>query len=360
MSRGPALYAGVATDAGVETGELEQCGLDQEQSAVAHLATLPKARSGLRVLSVALLAATALLMAKRHVFMGAVKCESSCPEFADCSGFPGGAEAAHACHANGRHVHPNSPRDFVMLQQDIPSGPPGVLVRAYETVFKTGNRNSASHLWTSWLMKRSSTMTAAEFEKLFESFCGISGSIITKSAPDEDMIMPDGLGLGGVTRWRLALKDLSGAEHAGFMHYCTGCMAWPCLCDARENLKIDTKTISLKDGGQKKYNFVVIGNPCQTQDLAKQLNQSSFRDSAYGTQKPIALQMAAPELTCDGSLLQGATLSDNGHIMLAMFFDDDTNLAAHSEQAVEQVCNNRGESAGMGPIFRTLAGVNPL
>jgi len=246
-----------------------------------------------------------------------------------------------------------------MLQQDIPSGPPGVLVMAYDSVFKTGNRNSASHLWTSYLIKRSSTMTASEFEELFESFCGISGSIITKSAPNEDMIMPDGLGLGGVTRWRLTLKDLDGAEHTGFMHYCTGCMAWPCLCDARENVRIDTKTIILKDGVQKKYNFVVIGNPCKTADMTMQLNQSSFKDSAYGKQ-PVKLQVAAPELTCDGSMLQGATLSDKGHIVLAMFFDDDANLDAHSEHTVEKVCEGRDENAGMGPIFRTLAGVNPL
>jgi len=51
-----------------------------------------------------------------------------------------------------------------------------------------------------------------------------------------------------------------------------------------------------------------------------QLNQTSFKDSSYGKQ-PVKLQMAAPELTCDGSILQGATLSDKGHIVLAMFFD---------------------------------------
>merc|ERR1719277_2839210 len=242
-------------------------------------------------------------------------------------------------------MHPSSPRDFVMLQQDIPSGPAGELVRAYDSVFKTGNRNSAGHLWAAYLMNRSSTRTAAELEDLFRSFCGISGSVVSvETNPARDMVMPDGLGLGGVTRWRLTLKDLDGAEHAGFMHYCTGCMAWPCLCDARENVKIDTKTITLASGSQKKYNFVVIGNPCKTADMAKQLSHMTMNDQAYGD-KPVSLQMAAPELTCDGSLLQGATLSDHGHIMLAMFFDDDASLDSHKEEAVAKLCDNRDQSA---------------
>jgi len=72
---------------------------------------------------------------------------------------------------------------------------------------------------------------------------------------------------------------------------------------------------------QKQYNFVVIGNPCRTPEMAKQLQEQTMESPNYGDQ-PVPLLMAAPELTCDGSLLQGATLSDNGHIMLAIFHDD--------------------------------------
>lgn len=109
---------------------------------------------------------------------------------------------------------------------------------------------------------------------------------------------------------------------------------------------------------QKQYNFAVIGNPCKTPDMAKQLEQT-IDDPMYGDQT-VTLQMAAPELTCEGSLLQGATLSDNGHIMLAMFFDDVPGLQAQSEHDFDEMCANRGTGAGMGPIFSVFAGVNPL
>lgn len=264
-----------------------------------------------------------------------------------------------ADHMRKGHLHPSSPQDFVMLQQEIPSGAAGVLVSAYDSVFRTGNRNSAGHLWTSYLTNRSSSKTAEELEELFRNFCGISGSIITPVPhPMSDITMSDGVGLIGNSRWRLTLKDVHGAEHTGFMHYCSGCMAWPCLCDARENVRIDTKTVTVAGNVQKKYKFAVIGNPCRTPGMAGQLQQA-IRDPVFREQR-VMLQTAAPELTCDGSVLQGASLSDNGHIMLTMFFDDIPGAEAHSEQAFAKMCDSRGQGAGMGPIFRTLAGVNPL
>merc|ERR1719367_2378206 len=116
-------------------------------------------------------------------------------------------------------------------------------------------------------MNLSASKAAADLEDLFTGFCGISGSVIVPISAD--------------SRWRLKLKDLAGVEHTGFMYYCTGCMGWPCLCDARENVKIDTKTITLAGGVQKQYNFAVIGNPCKTQEMAKQLSQT-IDDPVYG------------------------------------------------------------------------------
>lgn len=130
------------------------------------------------------------------------------------------------------------------------------------------------------------------------------------------------------------------------------------MCDARENIKIDTKTISLAGGVQKQYKFAVVGDPCKTPSMAQQLG-AVIDDPDYRAQQ-MTLQMAAPELRCDGATLAGATLSDNGHVILTMFHEDDSSMGANNEHDFDAMCANRGASAGMGPIFRTFAGVNPL
>jgi len=268
---------------------------------------------------------------------------SVCPSLADCSGFPGSNwTAGHAQH--GSHLHPSSPRDFISLQQDLPPGAAGILVQSYNDVFKSGNRNSAGHLWASFILRQSEGKDAAALEDLFTGYCGVSGSVVIPISAD--------------SRWRVALRDVSGVEHAGFMYYCTGCMGWPCLCDARENIKLDTKTVTLAGGVQKQYKFAVMGDPCRTPAMAQRLTEV-IDDPEYRAQQ-VTLQMAAPEIRCDAASLAGATLSDHGHVILTLFHEDDPSLGAQSEHTYDQQCNSRSSGAGMGPIFRTLAGVNPL
>jgi len=262
---------------------------------------------------------------------------SMCPALADCSGFPAG-------NVHAGHKHPSSPQDFINLNQDLPPGAAGVLVQSYYEVFKTGNRNSAGHLWASFILRQSAGKDAAALEDLFTGFCGVSGSVVIPISAD--------------SRWRLTLPDLAGNQHTGFMYYCTGCMGWPCLCDARENIKIDTKTVTLAGGAQKQYKFAVIGDPCKTPAMRQQLS-AVLPDPEYQANQ-VTLQMAAPELVCDGDSLAGATLSDNGHVILSMFHEDNEYLGAQSEIEFAQACETRASGAGMGPIFRTLAGVNPL
>lgn len=258
---------------------------------------------------------------------------------ADCSGLPGFSPVPISGHS-----HASASDQFSALYQEPEyTGAAGVLIKHYSKVFRTGNRNAASHLWSSFLFNQSVSKSAAEFEDLFTGFCGISGSVV--------------LPISAESRWRLTLQDVSGGQHTGIMYYCTGCYGWPCLCDARENMKIDTKTVVMKDGSTKQYKVAVVGNPCKTQAMSTKL-YAEITDPMYQG-KHVTLQMAAPELFCAGSVLQGATLSDHGHIIEAMFFDDNKDVQAHNEGEFTEMCASRG-NAGMGPIFRTLASVNPL
>merc|ERR1719408_1102897 len=53
------------------------------------------------------------------------------------------------------------------------------LHREYRNVFRHGNRNAASHLWSAFLLDRAGGMTHAELVHLFGGFCAVSGSPVT-------------------------------------------------------------------------------------------------------------------------------------------------------------------------------------
>jgi len=347
MASGPLPYRAAAVEADVvDSSDVES---DQQSDASSPEVN----RNSCRRVRTAALAVTCLvaLAGGATTFQGKLHTASSeagsgasvCPALADCSGFPGSNwTAGHAKH--GSHMHPSSPQDFISLQQDLPPGAAGILVQSYYDVFKSGNRNSAGHLWASFILRQSGSKDAAALEDLFTGYCGVSGSVVVPISED--------------SRWRVALRDLSGVEHTGFMYYCTGCMGWPCLCDARENIKLDTKTVTLAGGVQKQYKFAVLGDPCKTPAMKQRLTEV-IDDPEYRAHQ-VTLQMAAPEIRCDADSLAGATLSDHGHVILTMFHEDRPGLGAQNEHAYDQQCASRSSGAGMGPIFRTLAGVNPL
>merc|ERR1711871_714083 len=69
------------------------------------------------------------------------------------------------------------------------------------------------------------------------------------------------------------------------------------------------------------------------------------------------------EVRCDGSTLLGATLSDAGHVIIAMFFDEDATKTARDTASMEQTCTDRaaqGFNSGMGVIFRKVAEITPV
>lgn len=191
----------------------------------------------------------------------------------------------------------------------------------YGNIFKYGNRNAASHLWSAFLMDRAQAMPSKRFIDLSGGYCAVSGSPVT---PMDQ------------TRYRMRLQNVTGGWETGMVYYC----CWPCVCDTQDFIKIDTKTVQTLDGPQQ-YRFMVIGNPCEHQDK---------------------IPWEAPEVRCNGNELLGAPVSDHGYVIIAMFFDDD-GQQANDESMFKEHCEDRahmGYNSGMGEIFRQVAGISPI
>merc|ERR1711907_10042 len=197
------------------------------------------------------------------------------------------------------------------------------LWQEYNNIFKHGNRNAASHLWSAFLLDNAGGMTASRLEHLSAGYCAVSGSPVTPSQ---------------YTRYRMTLPTVTGGNATGLVYYC----CWPCVCDTQDFIKVDTRTVQTAEG-TKQYRFMVIGNPCNRKEK---------------------IPSEAPEVRCgpNGELL-GAPLSDNGYVILAMFFDDSKKEPAYNESMFAAECEDRknnGYNSGMGEIFRQVAGISPI
>ena len=232
----------------------------------------------------------------------------------------------------------------------------------YSNIFRYGNRNAASHLWSSFLLQRSAQMTQDRLEFMFKGFCAISGSPV---------------GPHDYNRYYLELSNVTGGKRGGYMHYC----CWPCVCDTQDFIKVDTKTIMTAQG-PKRYHFAVIGNPC---DHAEKLREPFVQPRVYG-RRQTTLANEAREVRCANSELQGATMSDNGYVIITMFFDlgadkGDTSMTVpqhppqpgrmtlvdgvlvQNEYEYKNMCEDRaqnGYNSGMGEIFRKVAAISPI
>ena len=204
----------------------------------------------------------------------------------------GSLETAETSKANGLVQDPNP-----ITQVATPWHAQTVqdLWNEYSKIFKYGNRNAASHLWSTFILERSAQMSAQKLELMFSGFCAVSGSPVR---PND------------YNRYLLRLNTVTGKKRTGTMHYC----CWPCVCDTQDFIRVDTKTITTSEG-PKKYHWTVLGNPC---DRAYKLNEPFVQP--FGVRKTTLAQEAA-EVRCVDGKLQGATLSDNGYPIINMFFD---------------------------------------
>ena len=240
--------------------------------------------------------------------------------------------------------------------EDVPAGP-RELHQRYSEIFRYGNRNAASHLWTSYILDRASVTPAAQIESLFSGFCAVSGSPVYPS---------------DYKRYRLRLKHaVTGVDEVGFMYYC----CWPCVCDTWDFIKVDTLTVNTADSGPKVYRFAVIGDPCLNEE---QLDVPFIQPFDGRT---TTLRRDAPEVRCENGQLIGATRTDHGFVAISMFFDapidEDEDRGVWQPGRITQsgghvfqddveysdMCADRasnGYNSGMGEIFRRVAAITPV
>ena len=239
--------------------------------------------------------------------------------------------------------------------EDVPAGP-RELHQRYSEIFRYGNRNAASHLWTSYILDRAAVTPAAQIELLFSGFCAVSGSPVYPS---------------DYKRYRLRLKHaVTGVDEVGFMYYC----CWPCVCDTWDFIKVDTLTVNTADG-PKIYRFAVIGDPCVNE---AQLDVPFIQPFDGRT---TTLRRDAPEVRCENGQLIGATRTDHGFVAISMFFDapseeeEDRGVwqpgrvvqrdghVFQDDVEYSDMCSQRaanGYDSGMGEIFRRVAAITPV
>mmetsp|Transcript_68645 Transcript_68645/g.147032 ORF Transcript_68645/g.147032 Transcript_68645/m.147032 type:complete len:331 (-) Transcript_68645:52-1044(-) len=220
------------------------------------------------------------------------------------------------------------------------------LVGQYTNIFKTENRNAASHLWSSFLLARAGSLPAATVSRLFKGFCAVSGSPL----PDDPH-----------TRYPVTLPKVGGGTETGIVRYC----CWPCICDTVELIWVDTKTVHTADG-PREFRFLVVGDPCTHPEKL----EDKFTDSFSGFE--MSLREAAPEVKCNGGRLLGANFSDHGHPIIGMLSpgeDEDPDLPKSGHHADDPTfgykkwCQERrkdGYNSGMGLIFHLVGKIAPI
>lgn len=214
------------------------------------------------------------------------------------------------------------------------------LHREYTNIFKHGNRNAASHLWSTFLIDRARYMTDKTFRQLSKGYCAVSGSPVSP---------------GDGTRYRMTLEKADGSgKQRGTMYYC----CWPCVCDTWDFIKVDTKTITTADG-TKQYSVAVIGNPCDK----PQMLSKPFTQPFDGRRTTIA--ESAAEVRCGpGGKLEGAIMSDHDYVIISLFFDSPKpTMRFQEDQDFDTMCEDRknnGYNSGMGEIFRRVAAISPI
>merc|ERR1712045_1002321 len=196
----------------------------------------------------------------------------------------------------------------------------------YEIFSRAYNRNAASHLWASYIIERSSSMTRAEILNLFGGFCPVSGSPVSPSP--------------GRIWQRVPVQKAGNSSEVvtGDIYVC----CWPCVCDTMEHVRTDQVNINTHNGVET-FDALVIGNPCV---------------------HPERIPRRAPEVYCSSSgELVDAKLSNMGHIVIGLIQEGQTRGAYYSADMIKKRCESRkssGYRSGMGTIFVDVASINPI
>jgi len=137
------------------------------------------------------------------------------------------------------------------------------------------------------------------------------------------------------------------------------------------------------DGIGRRRHFAVIGNPCDRPASLEEPFQS------FAGRQTTTLSETAREVRCAGGVLEGATMSDHGYVIIGMFFDavdvggedaparvpdptpgrmssqsiQDKALYFHDEREWIDRCTDRAAhnyNSGMGEIFRKVSAISPI
>ena len=241
-------------------------------------------------------------------------------------------------HRDPRYPHLQLPQNVVC---PTPPAPSQDLSAHYHEVFTTlhpyakGNRNSASHLWSRFILDRAPAMEAQEVRDAFRQFCPVSGSTVRRDTlPSPYRLVPNGkLASGG------ECADAEERECVQVPHCC-----WPCVCDLLEGARVVPHTLTLKDGKSETFQFLTYAhNPC-----------SGKKDGP--------LHPRAPGARCEDGVLKDAFLVGPHRDLpiIGMVHPYDSTVAT---QAVPpERCEERRKGkfkSGMGQIFRCISGVEP-
>lgn len=222
------------------------------------------------------------------------------------------------------------------------------LIKQYDAIFSpSGNRNAASHLWAQYVLSRSQELSHQQIQEMFSGFCPVSGSPLGPPSAH--------------SRFRSTLGTASGGYTTGFTYHC----CWPCICDTTDLLKVDTLSVLDKAGTSQIYNFTVMGNPCK--------EKPPRCEEASEKMEKGCIPREAPAVVCEDDQLQKAVLSDNGHVIMGMYFPESS--AASGEfvdyetekdqqgNTLKGQCEERQKSgfqSGMGAIFQMVARLNEI
>ena len=242
----------------------------------------------------------------------------------------------------------------------------------YRNIFTQGNRNAASHLWASFILDRAHQMSESKLLLMFSGFCAVSGSPVRPS---------------DYARYHLNLPSVTSGNAlvSGFMYYC----CWPCVCDTQDFIRVDTLTVTTLDGPVR-HNVAVIGNPCENPEKMVEPFVQPFGYRQTNVKREAPMVRCTPE-----GALEGATLSDNGHVIISLFFKPQSGSDGENTSALEvahggiapndlkpqpgrmseangvsfqdeyeysEMCQERaanGFQSGMGEIFRRVASITP-
>merc|ERR1719487_1028927 len=152
----------------------------------------------------------------------------------------------------------------------------------YSKIFPNGNRNAASHLWASRVLKCASVLDHQQIKDLFKCFCPVSGSPIT---PDHAACYKFGPG------------DF---DKQGALLLC----CWPCICDAKTHFRVKQREILDKDDETETYDFLVLHDPCRQNPRVTgpgPLSNNVIDSDEW-------LLDVAPDVVCEGNKQEGFKL----------------------------------------------------